>query len=76
MNFVDDRQRPRFVLRRFDDGNEVLELDEHAVHGPAAQQPDMVRKLLRFHLDRIEFCRPHHFRNRNLVHNHIGLNVL
>src|SRR6266853_1018524 len=76
MNFLHDRQRPRLVLRRFDDRNKVLELDEHAVHGPSAQEPDMVRKLLRVHLYGIEFCRPRHFRNRNLVHNHIGLNIL
>ena len=48
IHFLDDGKRPSFVLGRLHDGDEVLELDEHAVVSAAAQQPDACGELLAF----------------------------
>ena len=43
----DHRQRPRVVLRRFDEHQVIGELDEHAVMRLAGEQPDARRHFLR-----------------------------
>ena len=44
--FLDDGQRPGFVLGRLHDSDEVLELHQHAVVSASAEQPDAIGELL------------------------------